>query len=72
MMTQQIIVEIPSQGKVFNKPDGPDVYEGVVIDQKGANVTPEKFIAVLTGNETVAGDKVLKSTSEDNVFYILF
>jgi legumain len=58
----------PFPGKVFNKPDGPDVYEGVVIDYKGANVTPEKFIAVLTGNEAVAGGKVLKSTSEDNVF----
>jgi len=58
----------PFPGKVFNKPDGPDVYEGVVIDYKGANVTPEKFIAVLTGNETAAGGKVLKSTSEDNVF----
>jgi legumain len=58
----------PFPGKVFNKPDGPDVYEGVVIDYKGANVTPEKFVAVLTGDETVAGGKVLKSTSEDNVF----
>ena len=49
----------PFPGKVFNKPDGPDVYEGVVIDYKGANVTPEKFVAVLTGDETVAGGKVL-------------
>jgi legumain len=41
----------PFKGKVFNKPSyqypGVDVYAGVIIDYKGADVTPENFLAVL-------------------------
>lgn len=54
----------PYKGKIFNKPTysnpGVDVYEGVNIDYKGADVTPENFLAVLEGNSTATkGKKVL-------------
>jgi legumain len=58
----------PFPGLVFNKPDGEDVYAGVVIDYSGSNVTPAKFVAAITGDAETAGGKVLQSTSEDNVF----
>jgi legumain len=65
----------PFPGKVFNKPDGNDVYEGVVIDYYAKDVNPENFIAAITGNaegvtkkdERTTG-KVLTSTENDNVF----
>ena len=61
--------ENPYPGKVFNQPDGKDVYEGCVIDYKGADVNAKNFLAVLTGDsKTTGGKKVLKSTAEDNVF----
>merc|ERR1712048_1533564 len=59
----------PFPGKLFNKPDpsgpGVDVYEGCNIDYKGADVTPQNFMDVLTGS---ASGKKLESTSQDNVF----
>merc|ERR1712054_373670 len=59
----------PFPGKLYNKPDptgpGVDVYEGCNIDYKGADVTPQNFMDVLTGK---ASGKKLESTSEDNVF----
>ena len=65
----------PFPGQVFNHPDGSDVYAGVVIDYYGKDVTPENFIAVLTGDEKAVKKvddrttgKVLTSTSADNVF----
>jgi legumain len=63
----------PYKGKVFNKPSyanpGVDVYAGIQIDYKGADVTPENFLAVLEGNETATkGKKVLKPTPDDKVF----
>ena len=65
----------PFPGKIFNSPEGKDVYAGVVIDYYGKDVTPENFIAALTGDadsitkkdERTTG-KILQSTSEDNVF----
>ena len=39
----------PFPGKVFNSPAGKDVYEGVVIDYFGVDVTPENFVAAMTG-----------------------
>lgn len=46
----------PFPGKVFNKPtyddEGVDVYEGVQIDYRGGDVTPENFLAVLEGNKS--------------------
>lgn len=66
----------PFPGKIFNKPTygqpGVDVYAGVKIDYKGADVNPALFLAVLEGNKTaVAGrgsGKVLDTTPSDNVF----
>jgi len=59
----------PFPGKLYNKPDpngpGVDVYAGCNIDYKGAAVTPQNFMDVLTGS---ASGKKLESTSEDNVF----
>jgi len=69
-------IKNPFKGKVFNKPTnanaGVDVYEGVVIDYKGANVDPAIFLHVLEGNKTAVAGKgtgrVLESTKEDKVF----
>jgi len=64
----------PFPGKIFNKPTpagvpGNDVYAGCKIDYRGGSVTPENFVNVLTGVQMEAGNgKVLRSTSEDNVF----
>jgi legumain len=60
----------PFPGQLFNKPTaagtpGVDVYAGCNIDYKGADVTPENFMKVLTGT---ASGKSLKSTADDNVF----
>ena len=66
----------PFKGQIFNKPDGNDVYAGVVIDYYAADVTPENFIAAATGDadavtktdERTTG-KVLTSTENDNVYF---
>jgi legumain len=59
----------PYPGKIFNHPNGTDVYEGVRIDYKGEDVSPTNFMAVLLGNETATNGKpVLKSTKSDKVF----
>jgi legumain len=63
--------ENPFPGKLFNKPDGEDVYAGCNIDYKGESVTPENFLHILKGDATkVKGGngKVLKSTAESKVF----
>jgi legumain len=60
--------ENPFPGQLFNKPDGEDVYAGLKIDYKGRDVTPEKFLAVLTGDSTTAGGKVLNTNSNSRVF----
>lgn len=62
----------PFPGQIFNSPSGKDVYEGVNIDYKGNDVTPENYISVLLGEEdkmrNIGSGRVLKSTSKDNVF----
>jgi len=45
----------PFPGQLFNKPTadgvtGKDVYNGCKIDYRGADVTPENFVKVLTGD----------------------
>lgn len=62
-----IILENPNKGTVINKPNGPNVYEGINIDYKGEQVTPENFLKVLKGDTTAPGP-VLQSTAQDNVF----
>lgn len=59
----------PFPGQVFNRPDGPDVYEGVSIDYSDYNVNPETYISVLKGdNKNGKLRKVLNSTENDNIF----
>ena len=66
----------PFPGKVFNSPAGIDVYEGVVIDYFGVDVTPENFVAAMTGEaasvtkkDARTTGKVLTSTENDNVYF---
>ncbi|TNV79357.1 hypothetical protein FGO68_gene122 [Halteria grandinella] len=65
--------ENPFKGELFNKPNGPNVYEGCSIDYREKDVTPEKFIKALTGNKEMEnqGNKVLKSNRESKVFIYL-
>lgn len=58
----------PFPGKIFNKPDGDDVYDGCVIDYKKHEVTPKHYLDVIKGNVTDKTPKVLKSTANDDVF----
>lgn len=41
--------ENPFPGKLYNKPNGQDVYTGCNIDYKGASVTPANFLNILKG-----------------------
>ncbi|KAH7823878.1 putative peptidase C13 family protein [Monocercomonoides exilis] len=62
----------PFPEQIFNFPDGPDVYIGSNnIDYRGADVTPEKYLAVITGDSAKANGKVLNSTKDDNVYLYL-
>ncbi|KAB0350385.1 hypothetical protein FD754_015242 [Muntiacus muntjak] len=62
----------PTPGIVINRPNGSDVYQGVLKDYTGEDVTPKNFLAVLRGDaEAVKGvgsGKVLKSGPRDHVF----
>jgi len=62
----------PYMGKIYNQPNGADVYEGVKIDYRGKDVNAETFLNVLKGNATGNSGKgtgrVLKSTREEHVF----
>jgi len=63
--------ENPFPGKLFNKPDGNDVYGGVKIDYSGDDVNPDNFMAILRGDSNaVSGGngRVLKSNKDDKVF----
>jgi len=64
----------PYPGQIFNKPTaagtpGVDVYQGCKKDYTGAAVTPDMFVAVLTGDASKTGGRpVLKSGPNDRVF----
>jgi legumain len=64
----------PFKGQIFNKPTavgtpGVDVYKGCKKDYTGAAVTPEMFVAVMTGDDKKTGGRpVLKSGAGDRVF----
>jgi legumain len=68
--------ENPFPGTLFNKPtynkEGVNVYEGLVVDYSGNDVTPQNFINVLLGNqgsmEGIGSGRVLNSTHQDHVF----
>jgi legumain len=64
----------PYPGQIFNKPTaagtpGVDVYAGCKKDYTGAAVTPDMFVAVMTGAASKTGGRpVLKSGPNDRVF----
>eukprot|EP00057_Strongylocentrotus_purpuratus_P003411 XP_003726596.2 PREDICTED: legumain [Strongylocentrotus purpuratus] len=64
--------ENPNQGVIINKPNGPNVYPGVLKDYTGDDVTPENFQALLQGEKPHScnncSGKTLKSGSTDHVF----
>ncbi|XP_061825005.1 legumain [Nerophis lumbriciformis] len=63
--------ENPTPGILINRPNGTDVYKGVVKDYIREAVTPENFLAVLRGEASkVKGGsgKVLASGPNDHVF----
>lgn len=64
--------ENPMPGKVFNMPGGPNVYEGVRIDYRGADVTAENFLSVLLGDAAAMAGKgtgrVVDSSPHDKLF----
>jgi legumain len=64
--------ENPTPGIIINHPNGSDVYKGVVIDYKGDDVTPQNFLAALSGKsellKNVGTGKVINSRPNDHIF----
>ncbi|XP_054651544.1 legumain [Dunckerocampus dactyliophorus] len=63
--------ENPTPGILINRPNGTDVYKGVVKDYTAEAVTPANFLAVLRGDASkVKGGsgKVLRSGPNDHIF----
>uniref|UniRef100_A0A8C5ML06 Legumain n=1 Tax=Leptobrachium leishanense TaxID=445787 RepID=A0A8C5ML06_9ANUR len=64
--------ENPDKGIIINRPNGTDVYAGVLKDYTGENVTPKNFLAVLKGDaEAVHGvgsGRVVESGPDDHIF----
>uniref|UniRef100_A0A7E5A1R8 Legumain n=1 Tax=Panagrellus redivivus TaxID=6233 RepID=A0A7E5A1R8_PANRE len=64
--------ENPYPGKLFNHPNGSDVYAGIKIDYREGDVNSEVFLNVLkgnaTGNKGKGTGRVLGSTRKDRVF----
>ncbi|KAK9819348.1 hypothetical protein WJX74_009216 [Apatococcus lobatus] len=63
----------PHPGKLFNRPYGPDVYEGVPLDYTGENVNADTFLKVLAGHENDSvligtSGKTIRSGPDDRVF----
>ncbi|KAH9488654.1 hypothetical protein Btru_061247 [Bulinus truncatus] len=66
--------ENPVKGNVINKPNGPNVYPGVLKDYTGRNVNAKTFLAVLQGDKeairqlTGKDGKVIESGPDDYIF----
>ncbi|KER19006.1 hypothetical protein T265_12058 [Opisthorchis viverrini] len=60
----------PFREEVFHEYLRDDVYNGVIIDYRGKDVTRDNFVKVLKGDEKLEANKkkVLKSGPNDNVF----
>lgn len=62
----------PTPGSIINYPGGPNVYEGLLKDYNGSDVTPTNFLNVLTGNKTamreIGSEKVIESGPDDVIF----
>jgi len=65
--------ENPYRGRLYNRPwekmqEAKDVYAGCKVDYRGKQVNPKQFLAVLSGDASAAGGKVLRSGAQDHVF----
>ncbi|VDK19632.1 unnamed protein product [Anisakis simplex] len=61
----------PNPGVIINQPNGSNVYEGVRVDYRGNDVTPENFLAILQGDmKSVRGGsgRVIASSASDHIF----
>lgn len=62
----------PNPGVIFNEPNGPNVYEGVVKDYTGQDVTPKNFLNILLGKKKlmagIGSGKVIESGPNDIIF----
>ncbi|XP_025195726.1 legumain-like [Melanaphis sacchari] len=62
----------PTPGKIINKPNGTDVYQGVVIDYKGKDVNKSNFLKIITGNKkdmrSIGTGKVVDGGPRDKIF----
>ena len=45
--------ENPVPGKLFNKQEGQDVYEGCKLDYSGKDVHAKNFMAIMMGDDSV-------------------
>eukprot|EP00043_Microstomoeca_roanoka_P026662 m.12312 g.12312 ORF g.12312 m.12312 type:complete len:448 (-) comp6831_c0_seq1:154-1497(-) len=65
-------IDNPDKGVIINRPNGPNVYEGVRKDYTKKDVTPANFLNVIKGNKTamsgVGTGRVLESGPNDHVF----
>uniref|UniRef100_A0A0A9YP53 Legumain n=2 Tax=Lygus hesperus TaxID=30085 RepID=A0A0A9YP53_LYGHE len=65
----------PWPGKLFNKPNGTDVYAGVKIDYRGKDVSPPNSLNVLKGNKTamkgIGTGRVIES-DDSNIIFVYF
>nr|QPP18928.1 legumain [Dermanyssus gallinae] len=62
----------PSPGVLINHPNGSNVYEGVIKDYTGDEVSPQNFLKVLRGDKEamhgIGSGKVIDSKPEDRIF----
>ncbi|KAL9952689.1 hypothetical protein ACROYT_G039980 [Oculina patagonica] len=62
----------PTPGIVINKPNGKDVYHGVVKDYTKDDVTPKNFLNILKGDKQamsgIGSGKVIDSGPNDHIF----
>ncbi|CAG2183049.1 unnamed protein product, partial [Oppiella nova] len=60
----------PTPGVVVNELNGTDVYKGVPKDYVGADVIPQNFLDVISGEAALEakGKRVVKSGPKDNIF----
>ncbi len=68
VLSDDIVKDPRSEGKVTQTPDGPDLYRGAKIDYELHNLKPQNLIDILSGKETQVTPTVLHTTETDNIF----
>ena len=58
----------PFKGNIINKPNGPNLYTGMLKDYIGEQVNPINFLNILKGIKTENTTKVLLSNQNDDIF----